>query len=38
LDKKAKITVIGAGSAAFGLSTLVGNLRHPALQGVSIFA
>lgn len=37
MDKKAKVTVIGAGSAAFGLSTLVGILRHPDLQGVELF-
>lgn len=37
MDKKPKITVVGAGSAIFGLSTLVGILRHPALQGVELF-
>ena len=37
MDKKAKVTVIGAGSAAFGLSTLVGILCHPDLQGVELF-
>jgi len=37
LSKRAKITVVGAGSAAFGLSTLVGILRHPALQGAELF-
>ncbi|MEN3203607.1 MAG: hypothetical protein ABDK87_07765 [Atribacterota bacterium] len=37
MTKRPKITVIGAGSAVFGLSTLVGILRHPDLQGVELF-
>ncbi len=37
MTTRPKITVIGAGSAVFGLSTLVGILRHPDLRGVELF-
>lgn len=37
MNKRPKITVVGAGSAVFGLSTLVGILRHPDLRGVELF-
>jgi len=32
-----KVTIIGAGSAVFGLSTLVGIMRHPDLRGIELF-
>lgn len=35
--EKTKVTIIGAGSAVFGLSTLVGILRHPDLRGIELF-
>ncbi len=35
--ERVKITIIGAGSAVFGLSTLVGIMRHPELHGVELF-
>lgn len=37
MTKRTKITVIGAGSAVFGLSTLVGILRHEDLKEVELF-
>lgn len=37
MSEKPKITVIGAGSAVFGLSTLVGILKHPDLQDAELF-
>lgn len=35
--ERTKVTIIGAGSAIFGLSTLIGILRHPDLQGIELF-
>lgn len=35
--ERIKVTIIGAGSAVFGLSTLVGILRHPDLRGIELF-
>ncbi|MGQ9747485.1 MAG: family 4 glycosyl hydrolase, partial [Candidatus Caldatribacteriaceae bacterium] len=32
-----KVTIIGAGSAVFGLSTLAGIMRHPDLRGIELF-
>lgn len=37
MTERTKITVVGAGSAVFGLSTLVGILKHKDLQGVELF-
>ncbi|MGQ9623349.1 MAG: family 4 glycosyl hydrolase [Candidatus Caldatribacteriaceae bacterium] len=37
MTERTKITVVGAGSAVFGLSTLVGILKHRDLQGVELF-
>ena len=35
-EKKRKIVIIGAGSQSFGLSTLVGLLRHKDLDGMEM--
>lgn len=37
MTERPKITVVGAGSAAFGLSTLVGILKHEDLEGITLF-
>lgn len=35
--ERIKVTIVGAGSAVFGLSTLVGIMRHPDLRGIELF-
>lgn len=37
MTKRPKVTVVGAGSAVFGLSTLVGILKHKDLEGIELF-
>lgn len=37
MTERPKVTVVGAGSAVFGLSTLVGILKHKDLEGITLF-